>query len=75
MRRQEEGGSIIKGWCTAQGQQGAHEAGAETLVSPQLQKAMYLQLFICNLDVFTTQICTKTTQNIHKVHGVRTDAK
>lgn len=31
---------------------------------------MYLQLFICNLDVFTTQICTKTTQNIHKVHGV-----
>lgn len=40
---------------------------------------MYLQLFICNLDVFTTQICTKTTQNIHKeqemVHGVQTDVR
>lgn len=71
--------SITQGQGTAQGQHGAHEAGAETLVSPQHQKGMYLQLFICNSDVFTTQIGTKTTQNIHKeqemVHRVQTDVR
>lgn len=64
MRRQHEGWKVllrVRG--AAQGWHGTCVADAETLTNPQHQKGMILQLFICNLDVFRTQICNKTTQN------------